>query len=55
MKIAPRRLQVAIVLKRDIWMFDTIAGREEIIHRRMSCSEDAAINACQAYVGAQKK
>jgi hypothetical protein len=36
-------------------MFDTTAGRDEILRRRMERNELTAIQACEAYVEAQKK
>ncbi len=36
------------------WYFDTAAGREEILARRIGRNELAAIRACQTYVAAQR-
>jgi hypothetical protein len=35
------------------WFFDTAAGKEEILNRRVGRNELAVINACRAVVGAQ--
>jgi hypothetical protein len=37
------------------WVFDTAAGREEIIARRIGRNELSAIETCRAYVTAQKR
>jgi len=37
------------------WRFDTAAGREEILTRRIGHNELLAINACRAYVEAQRE
>ena len=37
------------------WFFDTAAGREEILNRRIGVDELAAIRVCQAYVDAQRE
>jgi hypothetical protein len=37
------------------WFFDTAAGREEILNRRIGVDELAAIRICQAYVDAQRE
>jgi hypothetical protein len=37
------------------WFFDTAAGREEILNRRIGVYELAAIRICQAYVDAQRE
>ena len=46
---------VPIVKKGDTWIFDTEAGREEILNRRIGHNEMLAINACRAYVEAQRE
>lgn len=46
---------VPIVKKGDIWRFDTEAGREEILTRRIGRNELLAINVCRAYVEAQRE
>ena len=35
------------------WVFDTLAGREEILNRRIGANELGAIQVCRAYVQAQ--
>ena len=44
---------IPIVRKDDSWRFDTAAGREEILDRRIGRNELAAIQASLAYVDAQ--
>lgn len=44
---------IPIVKKGDRWLFDTAAGREEILNRRIGRNEILAINVCRAYVQAQ--
>jgi len=44
---------IPIVRKDDAWRFDTAAGREEILDRRIGRNELATIQACLAYVDAQ--
>lgn len=46
---------VPIVKKGDSWRFDTEAGREEILTRRIGRNELLAINVCRAYVEAQRE
>jgi len=42
-----------IVKKRGAWRFDTAAGREEILYRRIGNNEFDAIDVCLGYVEAQ--
>jgi len=44
---------IPIVRKDDTWRFDTAAGRDEILYRRIGRNERAAIQASLAYVDAQ--
>ena len=46
---------IPLVKKGDSWLFDTVAGREEILNRRIGHNELLAINVCRAYVDAQKE
>jgi hypothetical protein len=46
---------VPIVKKGDKWMFDTAAGREEIINRRIGRNELIAVQVCRAYAEAQRE
>lgn len=46
---------VQIVNKGGTWLFDTAAGREEILNRRIGHNELLAINVCRAYVEAQRE
>jgi hypothetical protein len=44
---------IPLVRKDGAWRFDTAAGREEILYRRIGRNELSAIQACLAYVDAQ--
>lgn len=46
---------IPIVRKRDLWQFDTAAGRDEILARRIGRNELSAIQAGLAYVDAQNE
>ena len=46
---------IPIVRKNGGWLFDTQAGREEILTRRIGHNELLAINVCHAYVEAQRE
>ncbi len=46
---------VPIVKRGNGWLFDTAAGREEILTRRIGHNELMAINVCRAYVDAQRE
>ena len=46
-------LPIPIVRKDGMWRFDTAAGREEILARRIGRNELDAIQSCLAYVDAQ--
>jgi hypothetical protein len=46
---------VPIVKKGDSWLFDTAAGREEILNRRIGHNELLAIKVCLAHVEAQRE
>jgi len=46
-------LPIPLVEKNGTWRFDTVAGRQEILYRRIGRNELAAIQACLAYVDAQ--
>ncbi len=46
---------VPIVKKGDDWLFDTMAGKEEILNRRIGRNELNAIQVCLAYVDAQRE
>lgn len=45
---------VPLVKEGNAWRFDTAAGREEILARRIGRNELAAIRICDAYVAAQR-
>ncbi len=45
---------IPLVRKDSTWRFDTTAGREEILYRRIGRNELSAIQACLAYVDAQQ-
>ncbi|HEY1543023.1 MAG TPA: DUF2950 domain-containing protein [Xanthobacteraceae bacterium] len=44
---------IPIVRRNDAWQFDTSAGRQEILYRRVGANELDAIQVCLAYVDAQ--
>jgi hypothetical protein len=46
---------IPIVKKETAWVFDTQAGREEILTRRIGHNELLAINVCRSYVDAQRE
>ena len=46
---------IPIVKKDGGWLFDTKAGREEILNRRIGHDELLAINVCRAYLQAQRE
>jgi len=48
-------IPIPLVRKDGMWRFDTAAGREEILARRIGKNELDAIQACLAYVDAQNE
>jgi len=48
-------LAIPIVKKDDLWRFDSEAGREEMLARRIGKNEWSAIQFCLAYVDAQRE
>ncbi|HWR89809.1 MAG TPA: DUF2950 domain-containing protein [Dissulfurispiraceae bacterium] len=46
---------IPIVRKDDQWFFDTVAGKEEILNRRIGENELTAILVCRTYVKAQRE
>lgn len=46
---------IPIVKKSEGWVFDTKAGREEVLNRRVGRNELTAIQVCLAYVEAQRE
>src|SRR5262245_3212916 len=46
---------IPLMRKDSTWRFDTAAGREEILYRRIGRNELSAIQACLAYVDAQQE
>jgi Protein of unknown function (DUF2950) len=44
---------IPVIRKDNAWRFDTAAGREQILHRRIGRNELSAIQACLAYADAQ--
>jgi hypothetical protein len=46
---------IPLIKKDDTWQFDTVAGREEVLARRIGRNELATIQACLAYVDAQNE
>jgi hypothetical protein len=48
-------LPIPIVRKDGVWFFDTVAGKDEIINRRVGEDELTAIGVCRNYVQAQRE
>jgi hypothetical protein len=48
-------LPIPIVKKQEKWLFDTKAGRQEILYRRIGSNELDAIAICRGYVDAQQE
>jgi Protein of unknown function (DUF2950) len=46
---------IPIVKKDNGWAFDTLAGKQEILNRRIGADELDAIEVCRAYVQAQRE
>jgi hypothetical protein len=46
---------IPIVKKGEGWVFDTKAGKEEVLNRRIGRNELNAIQLCKAYVEAQRE
>ncbi len=46
---------IPLVNKGNLWYFDTEAGKEEILYRRIGRNELSAIRVCQGLVAAQKE
>jgi len=46
---------VPIVKKGEAWVFDTMAGKEELLNRRIGRNELNTIRTCLAYVDAQRE
>jgi Protein of unknown function (DUF2950) len=46
---------IPIVKKGEIWAFDTMAGKEELLNRRIGKNELNAVQVCLAYVDAQRE
>ena len=46
---------IPVVPVGDSWRFDTPAGQEEILNRRIGRNERATIQVCLAYVDAQRE
>jgi len=46
---------IPIVKKGETWLFDTMAGKEELLNRRIGRNELNAIQTCLAYVDAQRE
>ena len=46
---------IPMVKQGEHWIFDTAAGKEEILNRRVGHNELAAIKFCDAYLDAQRK
>jgi hypothetical protein len=48
-------MPIPLVKKNGKWYFDTAAGRQEILYRRIGTNELDAIEVCRGYVEAQKE
>ena len=48
-------LPIPLVKDKDKWRFDSVAGREEVLYRRVGENEDYAIEVALAYVDAQRE
>ena len=48
-------LPIPIVKRNGVWLFDTSAGRKEILYRRIGSNELDAIEICRGYVDAQRE
>jgi hypothetical protein len=48
-------LPIPIVKRNGMWLFDTPAGRKEILYRRIGSNELDAIEICRGYVDAQQE
>jgi len=48
-------LPIPIVKRREKWYFDTKAGRDEVLRRRIGTNELDAIEICRGFVEAQKE
>jgi hypothetical protein len=46
---------IPLAQKGDKWFFDTLAGKEEILNRRIGGNELSALEVCHAYVKAQRE
>ena len=46
---------IPLAKKGDKWFFDTLAGKEEILNRRIGGNELSALEICHAYVKAQRE
>jgi Protein of unknown function (DUF2950) len=46
---------IPIVKKGESWVFDTVAGKEELLNRRIGRNELSTIQTCLAYVDAQRE
>lgn len=48
-------LPIPMVKRNGMWLFDTTAGRQEILYRRIGSNELDAIEICRGYVDAQQE
>jgi len=48
-------LPIPVVKQGETWRFDTAAGKEEVLNRRIGRNELSVIEVCQAYVDAQRE
>jgi hypothetical protein len=48
-------IPIPLAMKRNLWFFDTEAGKKEVLFRRIGRNELSAIRVCQELVAAQKE
>jgi len=48
-------MPIPIVKRNGVWLFDTKAGRQEMLYRRIGANELDAIQICRGYVDAQEE
>jgi hypothetical protein len=49
------RMPIPIVKRNGVWLFDTKAGKQEMLNRRIGANELDAIQICRGYVEAQEE
>jgi hypothetical protein len=48
-------MPIPIVKRNGVWLFDTTAGKQEMLYRRIGANELDAIQICRGYVDAQRE